>query len=237
MRSIIKSKVFAVLLCISMLMTLVPAINVQAASDDQVKASISADSQTVNEDGTVKVTISLEGIPYQGKVNPTDVILVIDRSNSMTPDMEKMKEAAKAFIDSVDTSIHRIGIVVYTKNVDSYGLSTDKDKLKEYVDCIATGSITNISEAINESINLLKNRRNNAQGAIVLMTDGASNYNRLDELTRLYKQTGKDIPIFSIMFGEAEEEQLQDIADLTNAKIFDGKTNLLEAFKQVRGYN
>ena len=73
--------------------------------------------------------------------------------------------------------------------------------------------------------------------SIVLMTDGASNYNRLDELTRLYKQTGKDIPIFSIMFGEAEEEQLQDIADLTNAKIFDGKTNLLEAFKQVRGYN
>ena len=73
--------------------------------------------------------------------------------------------------------------------------------------------------------------------SVVLMTDGASNYNRLDELTRLYKQTGKDIPIFSIMFGDAEEEQLQDIADLTNAKIFDGKTNLLEAFKQVRGYN
>ena len=73
--------------------------------------------------------------------------------------------------------------------------------------------------------------------SIVLMTDGASNYNRLDELTRLYKKTGKDIPIFSIMFGHAEEEQLQDIADLTNAKIFDGKTNLLEAFKQVRGYN
>ena len=73
--------------------------------------------------------------------------------------------------------------------------------------------------------------------SVVLMTDGASNYNRLDELTRLYKQTGKDIPIFSIMFGDAEEDQLQDIADLTNAKIFDGKTNLLEAFKQVRGYN
>ena len=69
------------------------------------------------------------------------------------------------------------------------------------------------------------------------MTDGASNYNRLYELTKLYKQIGKDIPIFSIMFGDAEEDQLQDIADLTNAKIFDGKTNLLEAFKQVRGYN
>ena len=73
--------------------------------------------------------------------------------------------------------------------------------------------------------------------SIVLMTDGASNYNRLYELTKLYKQIGKDIPIFSIMFGDAEEDQLQDIADLTNAKIFNGKTNLLEAFKQVRGYN
>ena len=73
--------------------------------------------------------------------------------------------------------------------------------------------------------------------SVVLMTDGASNYNRIDELTRLYRQTENDIPIFSIMFGDAEEEQLQDIADLTNAKIFDGKTNLLEAFKQVRGYN
>lgn len=73
--------------------------------------------------------------------------------------------------------------------------------------------------------------------SIVLMTDGASNYNRLNELRNLYNQTGKDIPIFSIMFGDAEEDQLQDIANLTNAKIFDGKTNLLEAFKQVRGYN
>lgn len=175
MRSIIKSKVFAVLLCISMLMTLVPAINVQAASDDQVKASISADSQTVNEDGTVKVTISLEGIPYQGKVNPTDVILVIDRSESMDTKLDKMKEAAKVFIDSIDMSIHRIGIVVYDTNVSSYVLSTDKTKLKEYVDKIEYQGATNTSEAINESIKLLKNRRSNAQGAVVLMTDGGAN--------------------------------------------------------------
>ena len=176
MRSIIKSKVFAVLLCISMLMTLVPAINVQAASDNQVKASISADSQTVNEDGTVKVTISLEGIPYQGKVNPTDVILVIDRSLSMDTKLDKMKEAAKAFIDSIDTSTHRIGIVVYDTDVISYALSTDKTKLKEYVDKIKYQGLTNISSAIDESVKLLKSKRSNAQGAIVLMTDGIANY-------------------------------------------------------------
>ena len=46
-----------------------------------------------------------------------------------------------------------------------------------------------------------------------------------------------DIPIYSITFGDANEEQLDKIAELTNAKVFDGKTDLLKAFKQVRGYN
>ena len=31
--------------------------------------------------------------------------------------------------------------------------------------------------------------------------------------------------------------QLEDIADLSTGKVFDGRTNLLEAFKVVRGYN
>ena len=39
------------------------------------------------------------------------------------------------------------------------------------------------------------------------------------------------------MFGDAEEEELHEIANLTNGKVFDGKTGLVEAFKEVRGYN
>ena len=39
------------------------------------------------------------------------------------------------------------------------------------------------------------------------------------------------------MFGGADESQLKDIASLTNAKVFDGKTDLVRAFKEVRGYN
>lgn len=73
--------------------------------------------------------------------------------------------------------------------------------------------------------------------SIVLMTDGESNYNRLNQLRASYRQINKDIPIFSIMFGSADKTQLEEIANLTNAKVFDGRTNLLEAFKQVRGYN
>ena len=39
---------------------------------------------------------------------------------------------------------------------------------------------------------------------------------------------------------KCEEEiktELKKIAKLTNAKVFDGKTSLLNAFKEVRGYN
>ena len=39
------------------------------------------------------------------------------------------------------------------------------------------------------------------------------------------------------MFGQAVASELNDIADLSNAKVFDGRTNLLRAFKEVRGYN
>ena len=69
------------------------------------------------------------------------------------------------------------------------------------------------------------------------MTDGASNSGSLAQLRSSYNAIKKDIPIYSIMFGDASSYQLEGIAELTNAKVFDGRTNLLEAFKQVRGYN
>ena len=39
------------------------------------------------------------------------------------------------------------------------------------------------------------------------------------------------------MFGDAKESQLRQIANLTNAKVFNGKIDLVNAFKEVRGYN
>ena len=39
------------------------------------------------------------------------------------------------------------------------------------------------------------------------------------------------------MFGDADNVQLEGIADLTNGKVFDGKKDLVAAFKEVRGYN
>ena len=97
---------------------------------------------------------------------------------------------------------------------------------------------TNIYLASQTGLDILKNEDTNKYNtSIILMTDGASNSGSLRELQRYYQSIGKDIPIYSIMFGSASSYQLDGIAELTNAKVFDGRTNLLEAFKQVRGYN
>ena len=72
--------------------------------------------------------------------------------------------------------------------------------------------------------------------AIILMTDGNSSGD-ISELATYYQDLNKDIPVFSIMFGDASDEQLNEISDLTRARTFDGKDNLVEAFKNAKGYN
>ena len=69
------------------------------------------------------------------------------------------------------------------------------------------------------------------------MTDGNSVSANYTELTNYYINNNLDIPVYSIMFGSAVREQLDKLANLTNAKVFDGKTNLKSAFKEVRSYN
>ena len=53
----------------------------------------------------------------------------------------------------------------------------------------------------------------------------------------VYENLKEEIPIYSITFGDADEWELSQISNLTNGKVFDGKADLLFAFKKVRGYN
>ena len=119
-----------------------------------------------------------------------------------------------------------------TKN----GLETEI--LIQNINRLAAQGSTNIYDASIEALKILsKEDLNTYNVSIVLMTDGMSNYGTFSSLRREYNSIGKDIPIYSILFGDADSSQLYEIAKLTNAKIFDGRTNLLSAFKQVRGFN
>ena len=58
-------------------------------------------------DGTLKVTLAFSAFPPPSDItsNPTDIVLVLDRSGSMTVSpLANMKAGAKAFIDIIDES-------------------------------------------------------------------------------------------------------------------------------------
>ncbi len=74
--------------------------------------------------------------------------------------------------------------------------------------------------------------------AVILMTDGESNYGkRYRDLEKAYREMEMDVPVFSITFGKASSVQLEKIEDLTRARVFDGRHDLVKAFRKAKGYN
>ena len=75
--------------------------------------------------------------------------------------------------------------------------------------------------------------------SIILMTDGQSNTGAsLSDLNQqLTKQGIEGVPVYAIQFGEASPDQLNKIATLTSGRVFDGRTDLIGAFREAKGYN
>ena len=72
--------------------------------------------------------------------------------------------------------------------------------------------------------------------AVILLTDGKSGGSYQD-FAKAYEAFGVQVPVFSILFGDADESQLETLAQLTNARVFDGREDLTGAFRSVKGYN
>ena len=72
--------------------------------------------------------------------------------------------------------------------------------------------------------------------AIILMTDGVSDYN-YRTFQNAWDTLGIDVPVFSITFGAADPTQLEELAEATGGRVFDGTQDLTEAFRSVKGYN
>ncbi len=72
--------------------------------------------------------------------------------------------------------------------------------------------------------------------AVILLTDGRSQGDPAG-FQDYYQGVGADIPVFAITFGDADERQLDEVARLSRARVFDGHGDLTSAFRQARGYN
>ena len=187
---------------------------------------------------------------YQTELRkPVHVVFCLDYSGSMSGEGEKelksameyilTEKAANDFIQFSDKD--KIDVLPFNRDVGEPWSTTNGTKtetmLKQIKDYMPTGS-TAIYPAASKALELLKDEDQNTYNvSIILMTDGLGNVGTYRELEQQYRKVNKKIPIYSIMFGDANKRQLDEIADLTNATVFDGKLDLVKAFKEVRGYN
>jgi Ca-activated chloride channel homolog len=73
--------------------------------------------------------------------------------------------------------------------------------------------------------------------AVIMMTDGQSETNDRSQFIADLQRDGLQVPIFGVTFGDADKEQLEDLAKISGGRVFDGTKNLAEAFRATRGYN
>lgn len=161
-----------------------------------------------------------------------------DLTNAMTYILDEQKASANllqfASKDKI-TVIPFSGRILGEWHTDN-GIET-QSLVNNILSLQPTGS-TNIYDTSIRALEILDTENlDDYNVSVILMTDGMSNAGSYTNLARKYNYIDKDIPIYSIMFGNAYEDELEEIANLTNAKVFDGKSDLLKAFKEVRGYN
>ena len=117
------------------------------------------------------------------------------------------------------------------------GSGTELEALYDRVESQDTGSGTDMYVAAEEALQVLSHYDlSQYTPAVILMTDGMSG-GSFDAFMEQYQELGEDVPVFSIMFGDADSEQLEELAAATNARVFDGREDLIDAFRKVKGYN
>lgn len=182
---------------------------------------------------------------------PAAVVFCLDYSGSMYGEGERELENAIEYIldyeqaskDKIQFSEKdKIFIYAFGDTVDG-PYSTDNGKqtqsLINRVKLLRPNGTTNLHGCARSALKTLVNldNKDNYTRTIILMTDGDGNVGTYSDLKKDYNKYNDSIPMYGIMFGSAKKSQLQEIANLTNAKVFDGKNNLTEAFKEVRSYN
>lgn len=140
-------------------------------------------TNTTECNGTFQVTLSLTAAPNI-TTNPTDIVLVLDRSRSMSGSpLANLKNGAKKFIQIIDEATDnaqdgqigggsRIGIVSFASTAtQDTQLITSVADLDAAVNALSAGGQTNHADAFTKALQLFDASSTNDK-VIVLFTDG-----------------------------------------------------------------
>ena len=186
----------------------------------------------------------------EGLRKPNHTVFVLDVSGSMASNygLTSLKESMNYILNKEtarEQSIQfsdkdKITIITFNSNVDKVTetyTGNDTTTLRSFINDLYAYGGTNIYDSSKRALEILKDESEDYTKTVVLMTDGESNSGSFRDVERYYKLNNLTIPIYSITFGSSSETQLRQLADLSNAKIFNGKEGLIDAFKEVRSYS
>lgn len=116
--------------------------------------------------------------------------------------------------------------------------------VRDYAEGLQMKGGTALYDAVYDSLrHMLAERNKNPryQYSVVAFTDGEVNKGRnLEQFRRDYQALPEDvkgIPVFWVLFGEANEAALKELAQLTGGQVFDArKRSLYSVFKDIRAY-
>ena len=173
-------------------------------SENTTGPKLEKSAQWVDEKaGIAKITIQVTGEQPTETAKKTDIVLVIDRSLSMTQNdrdwLKNAKKAAKAFAKKVltgDPNV-RIAVVAYAaKTINDWNFSSKLETVENNIDAINTNNVyykgqwyadhdswqsenwhgTNIQAGIHSARERLKKSDKDADKFMIVLADGAPNY-------------------------------------------------------------
>jgi Ca-activated chloride channel family protein len=195
---------------------------------------------------------------------PADATFVLDTSGSMA-DQDKLGhlQAALRGLAGLDTSLtgrfsvfHRRERLTFITFSDTIAPAQDfvvpvtgasspvLQQIRSFVNGLQAGGGTAIYSALIAAYKRAEQQQAHDPTryySIVLMTDGQNNNGAgVEEFLSFYDSLparAKGIRTFTVLFGDASPDELNQIADKTGGKVFDARsTSLSSVFKEIRGY-
>ena len=176
---------------------------------------------------------------------PSLIVFCLDYSGSMEGGGEQqLEEAMATLLDPAQASkyfLQRTGsdttIVLPfsdglkgTMKVEGNSSSSLLDMLENVQQTDASGG-TNIYGCLQDAQAYFTGPLEDYAPAIILMTDGRSNKGSFDAFKSSLPHD--PVPVYSVLFGDASRDQLEQISNLTGGDIYDGTDELITAMRDA----
>jgi len=208
-----------------------PRIQVQLGGQSEIIESIIDQNMIAIHD--TRVTVESYEVEYtdQGE-GFNSICFVVDTSGSMGGEpIQNAREALDQFLDEMPRNMEA-SLVKFNSSAETMvELTTSVATLKNAVNGLNDDGGTEITAGISEGVSALSQAR--GVRTMIMMTDGQSNV----DMSVVQTAVDQGITIFTIGFGDVNDDLLQSIADMSGGQYIraDSSTELVNVYSSLQG--